>query len=310
MDAFLAFKRKVADARLHHKEHHESLPHHERFGRLLSGSGSDTAEVIRTRHAFMLSEIYPHIKLVSRDPNRSFGPLEREVIWNRDRGQCQNLKCSRPDRRVSFREATIHHIVEHTAGGRTTPRNGVLICPACHANRAGLQESTQYLQEYIARIYDGPQTGASAPPPNQEQREFPDERNGSSREGIKVEIDWGALDVDRCMQTVRKDNDTDTIVELLRLLLDAFGKPMRDQLLESPIVRFPLSTNPAADFLNRSQNRPYSYSLIPGTDLYFCGQSQRSEKIQRLKALFSRLTLPGGGEFPDECIKISAESDK
>lgn len=55
VEAFLAFKQEVAAARQHHRETRESLPHHERFGRLLSGSGSDTAEVIRLRHAFMLS---------------------------------------------------------------------------------------------------------------------------------------------------------------------------------------------------------------------------------------------------------------
>ena len=55
VEAFLAFKHEVVAARQHHRETRESLPHHERFSQLLSGSGSDTAEVIRLRHAFMLS---------------------------------------------------------------------------------------------------------------------------------------------------------------------------------------------------------------------------------------------------------------
>lgn len=42
VDAFLTFKQEVVAARQHHKETRMSLPHHERFGRLLSGSGSDT----------------------------------------------------------------------------------------------------------------------------------------------------------------------------------------------------------------------------------------------------------------------------
>ena len=89
VEAFLAFKQEVAAACLHRRESHESLPHYERFGRLLSGSGSDTAEVIRIRHAFMLSEMHPKIRMVPCDPNRGFDSLEREVIWNRDRGLCQ-----------------------------------------------------------------------------------------------------------------------------------------------------------------------------------------------------------------------------
>jgi len=310
VDAFLAFKQEVAAARLHHREFRESLPHHERFGRLLSGSGSDTAEVIRIRHAFMLSEIYPKIKVVPRDPNRSFDSLEREVIWNRDRGQCQNPACSRPDRRVSFRDATIHHIVEHSAGGTTTLRNGVLICPECHTNRAGLQHLTQHFQEYIARAYDSSQGTSGELPLGEPQPDFPDEPNGGGREGIRIVIDWGALDVDRPQQTIRKGNDTETIVELLKVLLDTFGKAMREQLLELPIVRFPLSTNPMIDFLNRSQNKPYSYTQIAGTDLYFCPQSQRSEKVERLKALFSRLTLPDGGEFPHDCVTVSIVAEE
>jgi hypothetical protein len=307
VEAFLEFKREVASARLHHRETRESLPHHERFGRLLSGSGSDTAEIMRIRHAFMLSELYPKIGLVPRDPNRGFDSLEREVIWNRDRGQCQNPGCPRPERRLAFRDATIHHIVEHSAGGMTALKNGILICPECHANRADMQRLTQQFQEYITRIYDGSHAGEL--PLAQQQIDSPDDQNGGGRDGISVVIDWGALDVDRPGQKIRKDNDTDTIVELLKLLLDTFRKPMREQLTEIPIVRFPLSTNPTTDFLNRAQNRPYSYTQIPGTDLYFCPHSQRTQKVERLKSLVSRLTLPDGSEFPDGCIRISIEGD-
>jgi hypothetical protein len=94
------------------------------------------------------------------------------------------------------------------------------------------------------------------------------------------------------------------------MLLDTFGKPMREQLLELPIVRFPLSTNPMTDFVNRSRNKPYSYTQIAGTDLYFCPHSQRSQKVERLKALFSRLTLPDGSEFPDDCVTVSIVADE
>lgn len=307
--AFLEFKQEVAAARLHHGESQESLPHYERFGRLLSGSGSDTAEVIRLRHAFMLSQIYPKIRVVPRDANRGFDSLEREVIWNRDHGQCQNPGCSRHDRRITFREATIHHIVEHSAGGKTSLRNGVLICPECHANRADMQHLTQHFKDYIAHIYDSPQRPTAETILDDQLPEGDDERNGGGRQGIKIVIDWGALDIDRPVQTIRKSNDTDTIVELLKLLLDTFKTPMRDQLVDLPIVRFPVSTNPKTDFLNRAQKRPYSYTQILGTDLYFCPHSQRSQKVERLKALLSQLTLPDGGEFPDDCITVTVDGD-
>lgn len=307
VDAFLSFKQEVSAARLHHRDSRESLPHYERFGRLMSGSGSDTAEIIRIRHAFMLSELYPKIRVVSRDPNRGFDSLEREVIWNRDRGQCQCPSCARPERRVAFRECHIHHIVEHSAGGKTVLRNGVLICPECHANRADMQNLTQFFQDYIIRVCDGPPQTTNEGVIEGLALESDDEQNPNGKEGIKIVVDWGALDVDRPSQTIRKANDADTIVEFLKLLLDSFGTPMREQLLELPIVRFPLSTRPMTDFLNRSQNKPYCYTQVPGTDLYFCPHSQRSQKLERLRALFARLTLPDGGEFPDGCITVTIE---
>jgi len=172
-----------------------------------------------------------------------------------------------------------------------------------------MQHIAQHFQDYIARVYDSPQQTAGELAFDDQMPESDDERNGGGRQGIKVVIDWGALDIDRPVQTIRKGNDTDTIAELLKLLLDTFKKPMRDQLVELPIVRFPLSTNPTTDFLNRAQNRPYSYTQIPGTDLYFCPHSQRSQKVERLKALFSRLTLPDGSEFPEDCITVTVEGD-
>ena len=176
-----------------------------------------------------------------------------------------------------------------------------------------MQHLTQQFQDYILRLSGSPQQTAGDSLIIADTADRDDEQNGGKgggREGIKIVIDWGALDIDRPPQTIRRANDTDTIVELLRLLLDAFKKSMRDQLTELPIVRFPLSMNPQTDFLNRSQNRPYSYTQIPGTDLYFCPHSQRSQKVERLKALFSRLILPDGSEFPEGCVTVTVENDE
>ena len=307
VEAFLEFKAAVAASRLHHRQTQESLPHHERFGRLLSGSGSDTAEIIRIRHAFMLSELYPRLSVVHRDPNRCFDLLEKEVIWNRDRSRCQNPGCRRPDQKVPFREARFHHIVEHVAGGPTLLRNGVLVCVDCHG-RTEMQERTPYFQDYIARIYSNSnqQLGEIVA---EESEEAPDEPNGQAPGGLRIKVDWGTLDIDRPTEVFKGANDTEAIVSFLRALLETFKAPMREQLTEEPIVRFPLSPDPATMFLNRAKNRPYSHVAIPGTDpvLYFCPHSARSQKIERLRALSSRLTLPDGSEFPDDCITVWIE---
>ena len=204
--ALTEFQADVAKARLHYRETSESLPHYERFARLLAGSGSDTADVIRMRHSFLLSEVYPKIRITPRDLNRRLDPLEKEVIWNRDRGQCQNPDCGRLGRRVSFREATIHHVIEHTTGGRTTITNGVLVCPDCHASRSDMQRLAGHFQEYLQRIYTEP---ASLGPVeiemdarsenNAEQAVIEnesDENNArKSRERLRIVVDWGALDM-------------------------------------------------------------------------------------------------------------------
>jgi hypothetical protein len=172
-----------------------------------------------------------------------------------------------------------------------------------------MQSLTAQFQDYIARVYDRPHPSAGELPTDDREIDSQGDGNSGTTGGIRVMIDWGALDIDRPVQSIRKANDADTIVELLRLLLQEFKKTMAEQLTELPIVRFPLSANPKQDFLNRAKNRPYSYTLIPGTNpaLYFCPQSGRSQKVERLRELFSRLTLPDGSEFPEECITVSIE---
>lgn len=91
--AFQSFLDEVAKARQHHKETKEELPHYARFVRLLGGSGSDTADVIRRRHYFFLEQLHPLIRITPRDPKRLFDSLAKEVIWIRDRGTCQNPDC-------------------------------------------------------------------------------------------------------------------------------------------------------------------------------------------------------------------------
>lgn len=306
--AFLEFKKAVGEARIHYRETRESRPHHERFGRLLSGSGSDTAETIRLRHSFMLSEIYPQITTVGRDPIRGFDLLEREVIWNRDRGICQNPGCQLPDRRVNFGSAEIHHIVEHSAGGRTNLKNGILICSLCHSNRAQMQSLTGHFQEYIERIY----SGGNSPSPGlfTEDTEPTDtEDSRGEGKGLRITINWAELNVDRATQSIRKNGDPETIVEMLRLLIAEFGQTLEDQFKTYPIIRYPLSADPKVAFLNSSKGIPYSHIPVGETGLYFCPQSSRSQKMERLESLFSRLKLPDRNDFPENAVVVEVESD-
>lgn len=317
VSAFIEFQKDVARARLHYRETHESLPHYERFARLLSGSGSDTADVIRARHSFLLAQIYSKIRVIPRDPNRGFDALEKEVIWNRDRGQCQNPGCMRPGRRVSFRDATIHHVIEHAAGGRTSLQNGILICPECHVIRGEMQLLSQHFQEYLRRIYADPARQIAGEPVNGSEDNGPvdtevdaDRANAQVPGGrLRIVIDWGALDVDRETQTISGGKASELIVKLLVELIGAFGEPMEQQLTELPVIRYPLSRDPTTAFVNRANGRLFNSLPVPGTDLHFCPQSDNREKVKRLRELFSRLTLPDGRDFPPASVEVSIEAD-
>jgi hypothetical protein len=320
VNAFIAFQKDLASARLHYRNTHESLLHYERFGRLLSGSGSDTADVIRARHYFLLAKVYPEIRVIPRDPNRCYDALEKEVIWNRDRGLCQNPGCDRPDHRVPYREATIHHVIEHTAGGNTTLQNGVLICPECHTNRSEMQHLTSHFQDYLRRIYADPAqevarevviSSRSDSDAAQVEPENGSTQNGAraTRGKLKIVIDWGALDVDREAQTISDVRASDSIVKLLVELVNAFGKPMEQQLSELKVIRYPLSKSPTTAFLNPATGTPFASIRVPGTDLYFCPQSSNEEKVRRLRTLLSRLTFPDGRDFPPASVEVSIEAD-
>ena len=147
--AFQEFQDDVAKARYRYRTTREVIPHYDRFVRFLGGSGSDTADVIRMRHAFFLEQVYPKISLKPRDPNHLFDALEKEIIWIRDSRKCKNPACGRE---VSFNEARIHHINEHSAGGPTVFENGVLVCPECHAKRAHMQTLAPAFQEYLKQL--------------------------------------------------------------------------------------------------------------------------------------------------------------
>jgi hypothetical protein len=147
VQALIAFQEDVTNTRQLYRRTHQTTPAYERFVSLLAGSGSDTADVIRRRHAFFLEKMYPTINIKPRDGKRAFDALDKEWIGNRDKQTC--LACAKP---VAFREATIHHVVEHAAGGATEVENGVLVCGDCHSNRRIMQKLTPRFQEYLRSI--------------------------------------------------------------------------------------------------------------------------------------------------------------
>ena len=91
-------------------------------------SNSDRGENIRRRHEYYLERMFELLgSLTLKDHRRTFGPLEREIIYWRDKRQCHVCKAE-----VLWDELEIHHVIRHSAGGATELSNGVAVHRQCH----------------------------------------------------------------------------------------------------------------------------------------------------------------------------------
>ena len=92
---------------------------------LRTRSNADRGDTIRLRHQYYVKDMFNLIgNLTPKDPQRAFGQLEREIIYWRDGKKC-NLPNCRGE--VPWSEAEIHHVDEHSEGGKTELANGVLM---------------------------------------------------------------------------------------------------------------------------------------------------------------------------------------
>ena len=99
-------------------------------------SNSDRGENIRRRHQYYSQRMVQFLdNLTPKDPQRTFGPLEREIIYWRDSKTCKVCGAE-----VFWSEAEIHHVKEHSQGGKTALENGVLVHKQCHPKGAAAKE--------------------------------------------------------------------------------------------------------------------------------------------------------------------------
>ncbi len=100
-------------------------------------SNSDRGDSIRRRHQFYSARMAEFMgNLEPKDPRRAFNQLEREIIYYRERGQCQLCEAI-----VPWDEAEAHHIIPHGRGGETTLENGALVHAHCHPKGAAAEEA-------------------------------------------------------------------------------------------------------------------------------------------------------------------------
>ena len=105
---------------------------------------SDRAENIQRRHEFFAAKMHERLPLKMKDPQRMFGALEREIIYYRDRKRCGEC-----DADVIWSEADIHHVDQHSQGGKTALENGALVHRHCHPK--GAVATKQFADKWCQR---------------------------------------------------------------------------------------------------------------------------------------------------------------
>ena len=108
-------------------------------------TNSDRADNIQRRQEFFATKMPERLPLKMKDPQRMFGALEREIIYYRDRKRCGEC-----DADVIWSEAEIHHIDQHSQGGKTALENGVLVHHHCHPK--GAVATKQFAAKWCQRV--------------------------------------------------------------------------------------------------------------------------------------------------------------
>jgi hypothetical protein len=111
----------------------------------LTRVNSDRADTIVRRHQFFAAKMHDLLKAQLKDPARIFGDLERELIYYRDKKRCQQC-----DAEVLWADHEIHHVEEHSKGGRTTLSNGALVHKHCHPK--GQRATAEFAKRWKKRI--------------------------------------------------------------------------------------------------------------------------------------------------------------
>lgn len=90
-------------------------------------TSSNNADVIRLRHNYFTNKMFEILKPQSKDPQRLYGQIEKEIIYYRDKKTCADCKTE-----IKWDELEIHHVDEYQNGGQTILGNGVPVHKVCH----------------------------------------------------------------------------------------------------------------------------------------------------------------------------------
>ena len=94
---------------------------------------SDSAQSIKDRHNIIVSYFLAFAnQLEPLDEKRGFTEAQRIAIFRKNKGICQNKNCGK---KVDWNDFHADHITPHSKGGKTTVKNGQLLCSKCNLSK-------------------------------------------------------------------------------------------------------------------------------------------------------------------------------
>lgn len=129
-EALDKFLEAVGEAKLT-KSHEVPSPYWTQYAQW-TRVNSDRGETIGLRHRYYQERMRDNLQpLQAKDPQRAYGELERSILFYR-----QGKKCAVCDGAMVWSDIEVHHVDEHSKGGKTVLENGAAVHKKCHPKSA------------------------------------------------------------------------------------------------------------------------------------------------------------------------------